>query len=67
MPCDEMLRHIAFMRCVMFSVLMIFIKQRTFFVNLPILNNVKRLKPLKQKTLTQYDVNSVVISIAVNK
>ena len=36
--------------CVMFSVLMVFIKQRSFFIILPILNHVKRLKPLKQKT-----------------
>jgi len=38
-----LLRHIVFMR----NVLMVLIKQRSFYVLLPTLNNVKRLKPLK--------------------
>jgi len=54
MLCDDTITS----NCVYAQCLMVLIKQRSFFVILPILNHVKRLKPLQQKTLpiNTYDI-----------
>jgi len=46
MLCDDtILRHVVLI-CITFSDFMVLINQRSAFVILPILNHVKRLKPL---------------------
>jgi len=44
------------------SALMVLIKQQSFFVILPILNHVKRLKPLKQKNTRKQNMTLIVSS-----
>ena len=45
-----------------YVVLMVLIKQRSFFVILPILNRVKRLKPLNQTTFTHKHNMTLMVS-----